>query len=346
MLIVLGAAVLMALVLGLLLRNALRGRSSAGDAQGAAATAAELETLKTANAELGRKLAVEEFKASRLVEVEAALTDVSGRLEALREGKAGTDGELAAARQEAAGLREVEADLRERLANAGTAVGTAEADTVAMREAKSAVDEVLSARMAALAAAEVGLLDLKQRLETAEGRSREQEDRFAKLRDEKAAVDESLSAKVEALRNSEEKTGELRAQLAGVTDELSGVQETVVQLRTANATIRETLDQERKQADEKIALLMAARVEMSKEFKALAEEIMARHGESFTKLNKEQMDGILTPLKEKLGEFERNVQASHVESVKERATLAEQIRHIAETGANMGSPHDLYKTAR
>ena len=63
---------------------------------------------------------------------------------------------------------------------------------------------------------------------------------------------------------------------------------------------------------------------------------MMRHGENFSKFNKDQIDGILTPLKEKLGEFERNVQASQVKSTEERATLAEQIRHVAATSAVMG----------
>ena len=63
---------------------------------------------------------------------------------------------------------------------------------------------------------------------------------------------------------------------------------------------------------------------------------MARHGDSFTKLNKEQIEGILNPLREKIGEFEQRVQATHQESIKERATLAEQIRQIAETGTTMG----------
>ena len=71
LLIVLGAAVLMALVLGLLLRSALRAKTGPDDPQTDAA-AAELGTLKAANVELGRKLAVEEFRASRLAEVEAA----------------------------------------------------------------------------------------------------------------------------------------------------------------------------------------------------------------------------------------------------------------------------------
>jgi DNA recombination protein RmuC len=108
------------------------------------------------------------------------------------------------------------------------------------------------------------------------------------------------------------------------------------ELREQLARARTELEQERRQADEKLGLLRAARAEMSNEFRALAEDVMSRHGESFSRVNKEQMDAILAPLRDKLGEFERRVQESQAQSTAERATLAEQIRHVAETGAAMG----------
>ena len=336
LLIVLGAAVLMALVLGVLLRGTLRAKAWSEDPQKAGDLSAELDGLRATNAELCQKLAVEQFRAARLGEMEAALVDATTKADALRETKAGTEAELSAARQEAVGLKASEADLRQRLETAGREITAAAADVEELRAAKATVDETLASRTTALAGSEVIVADLKLRLGAAELHGREQEERFTHLRDQKAAVDENLSARTESLRNGEEQVKGLRGQVAELTGELSAILGTVADLRTANATIRETLDQERKQADEKIALLTAARVEMGHEFRTLAEEVMTRHGESFTKLNKEQIDGILTPLREKLGEFERNVQASHVESVKERATLAEQIRHIAETGAAMG----------
>ena len=384
LLILLAAVILMGLVMGLVLRTALRGRSSADNLRDSAATT-ELGTLKAANAELGRRLAVEEFRASRLADVEATSAELITRLEVFRDSRSKIESELASAHQATTGLERVEVDLRERLASSKAAFFAIETETTNLRDAKGAVDEALatqtatlvaadtsvrelksrltaegeklhnteerfaklrdekatvdetlSARVAALDAAGVNILDYKQRLGIAEDCLKDWEARFLELRDEKATGDESLSARTESLKNSNEVVEQLRGQAVSVTSSLVAAQEAVSQLKAANATIQETLDQEGKQADAKIALLMSARAEMGKEFKVLAEEVMLRHGESFTKLNREQMDGILTPLKEKLGEFERNVHTSHVESVKERATLAEQIRHIAETGAAMG----------
>ncbi len=107
-------------------------------------------------------------------------------------------------------------------------------------------------------------------------------------------------------------------------------------LDRANAQLREALEQERRRAEEKLLLLTSAREAMSLEFKTLAEDIMARHGDSFSKLNKEQIEGILTPLREKIVEFEQKVHASTLESATGRTALSEQIRFIGEMGAVMG----------
>ncbi len=74
---------------------------------------------------------------------------------------------------------------------------------------------------------------------------------------------------------------------------------------------------------------------MTKEFRLLAEDVMARHGERFGKQNKEQIDGLLQPVRDKLAEFQQGLQAAHVETAKERATLGEQIRGLSEASAKM-----------
>ncbi len=76
---------------------------------------------------------------------------------------------------------------------------------------------------------------------------------------------------------------------------------------------------------------------MTKEFKLLAGAVMAEHGEAFSKQNKEQIDVVLAPLREKLTEFQAVVANTHTESAKERATLAEQIRQLSLDSATMKS---------
>jgi DNA recombination protein RmuC len=103
------------------------------------------------------------------------------------------------------------------------------------------------------------------------------------------------------------------------------------------ARLEEALQHERAQSEEKLSLLREARGEMTREFKLLAAGVMQEHGETFSKQNKEQIDGILLPLREKLTEFQTGLSTAHTESLKERATLAEQIRQLSATSATMTS---------
>lgn len=113
-------------------------------------------------------------------------------------------------------------------------------------------------------------------------------------------------------------------------------------LRTKLATLTETLAKERLQAEEKQKLLQEAREAMTREFRLLADDIMQRHGETFAKRNIEQLDGTLTPLRQKILEFQQSLQTAHTDSEKERARLAEQIKALSETSARMSrETHDL-----
>ena len=329
---VLAAVLVTTAVLSLMLRSALGKKFGSADAD----TAAELGSVREAKADLERKLAVEELRSSRVAGLEAVLAGERSALDAAWSGRAAVDAELAASRQEAAGLRSMEADLRGRLDGAEAAAKAADAGTDALRKSKAAVDEELAGKIAALEAASSNVADLGRRLEASIAEQHDGASRLERLRVEKSAVDEALSAKAEAFRNGEEQAKDLRFRLAAASSSLLETADRAARLVADNAALKETLEQERKQAGEKIALLAQAREDMGLQFKSLAEEVMSRHGESFSKLNKEQIDGILTPLREKLGEFEQKVQASHVESVKERATLAEQIRGIADLGLAMG----------
>ena len=106
-------------------------------------------------------------------------------------------------------------------------------------------------------------------------------------------------------------------------------------LAADQARLAETLAQERQQSAEKLRLLSEARLQMSHEFKVLAEEVMSRHGAAFSRQNREQIDAVLAPLRDKLTEFQQGLQLAHNESLKDRTLLAEQIRSLSESSALM-----------
>lgn len=189
----------------------------------------------------------------------------------------------------------------------------------------SAVSNLLAARLAEVERS----LDERSRLADA-------------VSEAKNAAERGLAAASEALSHTVSSREELRLRLA---DEAEAHQRTVAardtarqeagDLRSRLAVLEETLEQERKQSAGNIALLSEAKERMTQEFKILASEVMQSHGETFSKQNREQIDIVLAPLREKLGEFQQGLQSAHTESVKERGILADQIRQLSEHSATM-----------
>lgn len=131
-----------------------------------------------------------------------------------------------------------------------------------------------------------------------------------------------------SLRESNEKCDRLIQEKAVVEREHAATRETL-------ATCSEALAQTKRQEAEKIALLTDAKERLSEQFKVLAEEVLGRHGQTFKAQNKEQLDGLLAPLKQQLSQFQQGLQATHVETTKARASLAEQIRALVSNNQTM-----------
>ena len=66
------------------------------------------------------------------------------------------------------------------------------------------------------------------------------------------------------------------------------------------------------------------------EFENLANKILEDKSRKFTEQNKDNLDSILSPLKEKISEFEKKVNEIYVSDTKDRTALAEQIKQLHE----------------
>jgi DNA recombination protein RmuC len=89
-----------------------------------------------------------------------------------------------------------------------------------------------------------------------------------------------------------------------------------------------TLEKERKQAEEKLAVLNEAREQLTVQFKQLAQEIFDAKSKAFVEQNKVNLDGILKPLSEKIKDFEKKVEESYVKESKERVLLGQEIKNL------------------
>lgn len=153
-----------------------------------------------------------------------------------------------------------------------------------------------------------------------------------------------LAEKVATARANMETIHELRVRLTTTEAERDENASSVDKLRTETgrlgiiiATLTETLEKEREHSKERLSLLQDARDEMTKEFKLLAGDVMKQNSETFTQQNKDQLEGILEPLRVKLTEFRGELETAHKETIVERATLAEQIRGLSAASADMKS---------
>jgi len=240
-------------------------------------------------------------------------------LHRLSQEKAAVDTRLAVEAERASNLPVLQSRVQEH-----------EAALARLRQEKAEVERGL----ATASAGERNAGETIQRLDTS---LKHEAERMHTLAASKELLEKEVSQQAATLHEKLERVQQLEAELRDAQGRLDAASVALGSLQQSHATLEENHRQSQKQADEKIALLNEARETMSKEFKVLAEEVMRTHGETFTKQNKEQIDGLLTPLQIRLNEFQQGLQLAHTESEKERARLAEQIRSLSETSARMTS---------
>ncbi len=102
-------------------------------------------------------------------------------------------------------------------------------------------------------------------------------------------------------------------------------------LKDAEATLRS----ERLAAAEKLQLQQEAEQRLSQQFENLANRIFEQNSGSFRELNQNSLDLLLTPLKEQLEGFRRQVGETHAQETAQRHSLKFELERLAELNARM-----------
>jgi DNA recombination protein RmuC len=105
-------------------------------------------------------------------------------------------------------------------------------------------------------------------------------------------------------------------------------QEQVARLKAETAELRTILGEERKQADEKIALLNEARDQLRIQFQNLAQQIFEEKGRAFSEQNKTSMENLISPLRDQIGDFKKRVEDVYDKESRDRAALQAEIHHL------------------
>lgn len=91
--------------------------------------------------------------------------------------------------------------------------------------------------------------------------------------------------------------------------------------------------------------LQKSREELERQFQLMANRILEEKTAKFTEQNKQNLDSILTPLKERIQVFEKKVDEKYLEQSKDRAGLKEQIRQLAEMNQQLSADANQLATA-
>jgi DNA recombination protein RmuC len=149
---------------------------------------------------------------------------------------------------------------------------------------------------------------------------------WLKLRSSSAAQESGvLQTRLEA---EQQNSARLEQQLAELKQESQTRQEQISQLKSDIARLETQLSEERKQSEEKLKLLDEAKTRLNTEFENLANRILEEKSKKFTEQNRENIDRVLNPLREQLGDFRRKVEDVYEKESKDRMSLFHEIKSL------------------
>ena len=109
----------------------------------------------------------------------------------------------------------------------------------------------------------------------------------------------------------------------------------LVSLREQNAQLLTSLSSERKQAEEKLAILSEAKERLTIEFKNLANEIFEEKSTRFTEQNRVNLESVLKPLSGQIKDFQKRVEDSYDKESKDRFSLVKEIKSLQELNSRI-----------
>ena len=187
-------------------------------------------------------------------------------------------------------------------------------------------------------ASRVPVLELE--LKAAMANAEEQGQQNSGLRQKLGAAESTILSQLQEIARLTDESRELTVRHDRLLGELQG-------LNTRFTEVSTTLDAERRQNDEKLALLNEAREQLSNQFKALANEILEEKAKRFTEQNQTNIGQLLEPLKLKLTEFQGKVEEVYVQEGKERSALAAQVKHLMDLNRQLSDDaHNLTRALK
>lgn len=128
-----------------------------------------------------------------------------------------------------------------------------------------------------------------------------------------------------ALARNNERLLSVRRERDQYAAEQEAIRAQLGESQSAVARLQSSLESEQRHAQEKIKLLINAREELTSQFKTLSQEILEDKSKRFTETNKTNMEALLRPVRERFGEFQKQVHETYSQELRDRSELKEQI---------------------
>ena len=143
-----------------------------------------------------------------------------------------------------------------------------------------------------------------------------------------AVADTNLQSRIREIES-------LNFNLQEIQQRISKAEENLQKALLSEASLKTSLTEQQNQNKEKLALLDEAKERMNTEFKNIANEIFESKQQLFKAESKEQLGNLLSPLSDRIKEFEKRVETAYNEESKERYSLIKEVRNLQELNARI-----------
>ena len=136
------------------------------------------------------------------------------------------------------------------------------------------------------------------------------------------------AAASERLKSKEKELALSAAELAAVKEVLAKSQSDLTRSKEELAALHARSELERSQFDEKLAIIESSKEQLGESFKNMANDLLESKSKSFSQSSKENITALLSPLQEKITQFEKRVEETYDKESKERFSLAREIKSL------------------
>ncbi len=162
------------------------------------------------------------------------------------------------------------------------------------------------------------------------------------LKDEIANKDEKIGELKQNISSLEAYLKEKNNQLQELKDSYKQALKDIKELQHINnenhsliATLNTTIKEQKKNIEEKLALLDENRDKLTKEFHYIANKVLENNSKKFSEQSSQSVKEIITPVKLQIEEFKKRVDDIYDKETKERNTLLNEIKMLKELNEKM-----------